>query len=435
MGIVEMISSFLNYHSANQTRKNPLDIEDYEIGQMLAKQRLQAAYPNPPLEPIIKGLKGYYSDPKNIANTVMDFLPGIGDVKSAQEAITGTSLVNQEDISKWWERGLSAVGALPLVPSLAGIIAKTGDKIKPFTEASKGDKMVEEAKRIMKKTPQPVGGKFGSVNYHEAKQNQNLLTAKESADYLGVTENWLRKNIEPTEWHHSNLKYGSAAKAYFWNQEHLSELRDYLDKGEFPSGTVDFERPGKKFKEKFWKFADSPEELAKAVRQQRNIPTTETPKTPEGGIGKIKILEKGIDDYLKDPHSLIDDIVDIIGEDDPSAIVLRGIHKKELGKKKLKNSYMWEDNIQTSKRLKGTCGLLVTGTWSDDPVSNIVNNLEKYGQNAKSYGGTDYIAIVKGTLETDEIMEDLGEAVISNPQVIGYIRKSSLPKPSLPAKD
>ncbi len=51
----------------------------------------------------------------------IDFLPGPGDVKAAQEAITGQNLITGDQLA-WWERGLAGAGALPFLPNVAGIM-------------------------------------------------------------------------------------------------------------------------------------------------------------------------------------------------------------------------------------------------------------------------------------------------------------------------
>ena len=56
---------------------------------------------------------------KELANTALDFFPGVGDIKGAVEAIVGKTATDQP--MKWWERGLSIAGALPLVPSVVGL--------------------------------------------------------------------------------------------------------------------------------------------------------------------------------------------------------------------------------------------------------------------------------------------------------------------------
>ncbi len=62
-------------------------------------------------------------------NTLLDFLPGIGDIKSAQEAITGTQpmlegvpgIDNKLDLLGRITAGL---GALPFIPNMAGVMKK-----------------------------------------------------------------------------------------------------------------------------------------------------------------------------------------------------------------------------------------------------------------------------------------------------------------------
>ena len=57
---------------------------------------------------------------KQLANTVADLLPFIGDVKAVAEAGAGKTALGEP--LEWWERGLSGLGALPIVPSLLGIV-------------------------------------------------------------------------------------------------------------------------------------------------------------------------------------------------------------------------------------------------------------------------------------------------------------------------
>lgn len=77
-------------------------------------------------------------------NTGLDFLPGIGDVKSAQEAITGTlpmleGLPGVESKLTGGERAVAALGALPFVPNMLGILKKTPDLGTISTMAKKGE--------------------------------------------------------------------------------------------------------------------------------------------------------------------------------------------------------------------------------------------------------------------------------------------------------
>jgi hypothetical protein len=114
-------------------------------------------------------------------------------------------------------------------------------------------------------------GKFGSINYHQAKVNKDLLTTPEAAEYLGISENWLRKNLAPSEWHHSKLKYGDAAKAYFWNRDHLNDLKDFVKSGNEDDLFFIPEKPrGTNRKEREWNLTELRNELIKA-KQKRDI--------------------------------------------------------------------------------------------------------------------------------------------------------------------
>jgi hypothetical protein len=66
----------------------------------------------------------------------------------------------------------------------------------------------------------------GSRRYHETgTAAENAATAADCAARLGVSESAVRKILNCSEWHHSNLRYGGAAKAYYyaWTREQVAE--------------------------------------------------------------------------------------------------------------------------------------------------------------------------------------------------------------------
>ncbi len=136
------------------------------------KQRLMESYPNPLLERVINSLVDYYGEPKNVVNTLLDFIPGVGDVKSAQEAITGESLINKEKLN-WWERGLSGIGALPLIPSIVG-----------FTKGSKIGKLESVIKKSSKEPWEMTREEFNNSYAFHATKESNLPSIIEK----GVTK-------------------------------------------------------------------------------------------------------------------------------------------------------------------------------------------------------------------------------------------------------
>ena len=48
----------------------------------------------------------------NLVSSALDFIPGVGNVKSLGEAITGKDMITGEELSKT-ERTLSVLGAIP----------------------------------------------------------------------------------------------------------------------------------------------------------------------------------------------------------------------------------------------------------------------------------------------------------------------------------
>lgn len=130
-----------------------------------ARNRILALYGDAPLEPVVNSMIEYYRDPKNIANTLLDFLPGPGDLKSGIEAIAGKSGLALDEPMAWWQRGLSGLGALPMIPNIAGVIRGAGksDELRGLLKAGKkGDIPTTETPKT------PEGGKFISKSLSKA---------------------------------------------------------------------------------------------------------------------------------------------------------------------------------------------------------------------------------------------------------------------------
>jgi len=86
---------------------------------------------------------------KRAVSTGIDFLPGPGDVKAAQEAITGENLITGEDLGPW-ERVLAGAGVLPFVPGMAGWLKKPVlGKIVKGVEIKEPHPMPFERRRII----------------------------------------------------------------------------------------------------------------------------------------------------------------------------------------------------------------------------------------------------------------------------------------------
>ena len=122
---------------------------------------------------------------KDIASSVLDFVPGVGNVKSLEEAITGKNAITGEKLSIA-ERGLSLLGALP-----GGNFLKNGKHLK------NGQKFLKAAQRA-----QNAGKIKNAVNFAKAgaramkKANwvQNLLRTGAK-----VTNSVLKQINDPEE--------------------------------------------------------------------------------------------------------------------------------------------------------------------------------------------------------------------------------------------
>jgi hypothetical protein len=144
------------------------------------------------------------------------------------------------------------------------------------------------------------------------------------------------------------------------------------------------------------------------------------------GVKKIPVLNQGLDDYFDNPQ----DLINVLEENglreysrDGNTIVLRGIYKNEIGKTPHRS---WDspDGVRKS-RLNGTSGVLLSGDFSIDPHRIVSNHIQSATERIKSYGDTDYIAILRGHLDSS-YSNDIQEAVITNPEVIAYIPRKSI---------
>jgi len=58
-----------------------------------------------------------------LGSMILDFIPGLGDIKSGQEAIMGQDLITGDKLENW-QRWLAGAGALPFIPNMAGMLKK-----------------------------------------------------------------------------------------------------------------------------------------------------------------------------------------------------------------------------------------------------------------------------------------------------------------------
>jgi len=139
---------------------------------------------------------------------------------------------------------------------------------------------------------------------------------------------------------------------------------------------------------------------------------------------KITVLPLTITEYQNSPRNLVNDLVDLVGEDvtEKYTFALRGIYSSELDKKELENSCSSPDG-EIEKQLNGTCGLLLSGDWNYDPASVIKDNFKANSGRVIQYGDTDYIAIICGNMVIDEDYNDIGEVILSDAETVAYIRR------------
>lgn len=123
---------------------------------------------------------------------------------------------------------------------------------------------------------------------------------------------------------------------------------------------------------------------------------------------------------IADPQELIEFILEKIGEDYGGVVGLRGLYAGD-GLGNLQNSRVWEDGNETDEELDGTSTIIISGDWSYDPGSAIINNISRYAKNVFAYGNG-HIGLVIG--DSGAGGEDLGELIIRNAECIYIWTKS-----------
>ena len=106
-----------------------------------------------------------------------------------------------------------------------------------------------------------------------------------------------------------------------------------------------------------------------------------------------------------------------------TTIGIRGLYDNEVTKAQtkkdyitLKPSYVWEDNIQTKRKLNGTCALIVTADYDDEfDINDLLSTIE----DAKIYGNCGAI----GVLVSEDVTagEDADEVIMSDARLICVI--------------
>ena len=143
-------------------------------------------------------------------------------------------------------------------------------------------------------------------------------------------------------------------------------------------------------------------------------------------MAKIQILKHDVNYYLINAKDFVGELVDILGEDskDQFSLGLRGGYTPELNKIKLKRSILNLDE-QSDQRLSGTSCIAFIPDWDDASGYDIKQGFIKGIAQIldMGYGDTDYISIVKGQHDTDEVHNDIGEVILCDAKVVAYIKR------------
>ncbi len=141
----------------------------------------------------------------------------------------------------------------------------------------------------------------------------------------------------------------------------------------------------------------------------------------------IPVLNYNVQHYINNPSDLVDELIDILGEDcrDRNSVIgLRGGYEEELNEVNLFPSILNIDN-EEERELSGTSCIEFVGDWYYAGYGEIVNNwIKGINQVLKmGYGNTSYISIVSGDLDINEDFNDIMEVVLRNAKVECYIKR------------
>lgn len=137
---------------------------------------------------------------------------------------------------------------------------------------------------------------------------------------------------------------------------------------------------------------------------------------------RFPVYAASLPQIVADPSLLIEALVEQIGEDwtERNVIAVRGIYAPEVNKTPRRSWNSVEG--ETATRLPGVSALLVSANWSDDPADLIARRLvDALTRIRRFYGDAEYIAVLRGSRA--EAGNDIGEAVLIDARVIGYIRR------------
>jgi hypothetical protein len=104
---------------------------------------------------------------------------------------------------------------------------------------------------------------------------------------------------------------------------------------------------------------------------------------------------------------------------DRMGVGIRGLYNKELNKQYLQPSHVWVDGTRTKKQLPGTSACEVVNDWQAASYEDIADGLNQAANNVRNYGNANKYAIIIGVPQNGA--EDIGEIVLSDAEVIGYI--------------
>jgi phage gp29-like protein len=143
-----------------------------------------------------------------------------------------------------------------------------------------------------------------------------------------------------------------------------------------------------------------------------------------------KKIPRGEIDVLPttDEEEIISWLKNKLGDSDDRAIGLRSIYEREVGKTELGQSFYRNESSEILDGLNGVSTYRVSPDFEfgGPDFKTEKQWLKAALKESKSAGDQDFLAIVAGKLEVDEIFADPHEQVISSAQVLAYIPRPQL---------
>lgn len=371
-----------------------------------------------------------FEEKKRFANNLLELLRlnyqrYLGEPLQAMERVGGQMLGRRTDASmEDIQNALGLYAGPGIVKGMAGKPSKTFFSSFGAKNKKRGYKTKDGSEIILKEDFKPATPK--------AKEPWEITTKQASESPTGGSQ-ILLKRIEYIPNETPEYLHRQAKEREIWNK-YKQDTKNFSERGAREAAYSKGRDAGIKFDIEHSAFVKERERALEELGEKipSHIEKVHYDSYPTNGIENY---DTNNPDDIKKLLTKISKKQGFIG--------IRGIYKKEIGKKKLKPSNVWDDGKRTSIKLGGT-SVIEIGEIEDlktlDDLLRLINERmedpDPMGRNitAKRYGDSDIYALVfTNETPSTEIIGDFGESVFKNAQVLGYINTPAdiiLPNPS-----